>query len=157
MKGQARFVRLLEELQSTLAVIPPPIFVSPQSPVQSSIGAHFRHIIEFCEQLTIGYQDGIVSYDARNRSLELESSPEMAKQALSKVRNKYAGINEDRNLILSNDVGNCSTTFSRELQFLIDHVVHHFAIIAIACRLAKLEVPIHAGWASATLKDGRYK
>ena len=46
----------------------------------------------------------------------------------------------------------CASTGRRELQFLLSHSVHHYAIIAMICGQHEIEVPEGFGVAPSTLK-----
>ena len=45
-----------------------------------------------------------------------------------------------------------SSTVGRELQYLLDHTIHHYAIIAIILKAQSITVPEEFGVAPSTLK-----
>lgn len=99
-----------------------------------SLGKHVRHTLEFHQCLM---QDlNTISYDSRERNPVLESNPLSAIEQIDYLSGQLRFIEHDRALHLSVDYADTSTvvhsTLLRELAFLIEHTVHHFAIMRIA-------------------------
>lgn len=126
----------------------------------SGIGAHFRHVLDHYFSFLNGVGTGVVDYDARERGTEVERDLEAAKTAISMVKKRLQALRcdgdrrldvklssavEDPNMRTSSSVG-------RELQFLVSHTVHHYALIAIASRLQRILPPSDFGVAPSTLK-----
>lgn len=128
---------------------------------KSGIGRHFRHIIEHYYSL-LAEKNGFVDYDARERDLRLEndrkfmiSSMEEVSESLKtfsfndlemkiKVRSNE-GIGEDGSPL-------SESTIRRELQFLISHTVHHYALIGLILKTMGFEPSPEFGIAPSTLK-----
>ncbi len=103
----------------------------------SSIGGHSRHIIEFYDCLLQSIDTSIVNYDARQRDLQIEKNRDYAISIIEKIRNKYL-INNDLNKKIMLEakfseatIQNIPTSFQREEVYLIEHSIHHFALIRI--------------------------
>ena len=46
----------------------------------------------------------------------------------------------------------CDSSASRELEFLLSHTVHHYALIGVICQLAGQTLPKDFGMAPSTLR-----
>ena len=105
----------------------------------SSVGAHARHVIEFYQALFSilhANDKAELCYDQRPRNLLLETSKDAALQEISKIKVHLSAVptdNLDINLrsIVDPDAPMLSirTTLQRELFYLLDHTVHHMALI----------------------------
>ncbi len=128
---------------------------------KSGIGRHFRHIIEHYFSL-LDEQNGLVDYDARERNLRLENDREFMisnmqniSQSLRKIEasdlvkkvkvRSNEGIGEE-------DSPLSESTIRRELQFLISHTVHHYALIGLILKTMGFEPSPEFGVAPSTLK-----
>lgn len=106
----------------------------------SSIGMHVRHILEFYECLLQGLaSNSTVNYDNRKRNLNIETDIAFAIEILDSILLIINDIKEDQiiqvdfNLDLnSNQLHATSSSTSRELCYLIEHTIHHMAIIKMA-------------------------
>ncbi|MFY0697097.1 MAG: hypothetical protein JXR11_04545 [Balneola sp.] len=130
---------------------------------KSGIGRHFRHIVEHYISLINGYTEKI-NYDLRERDLKLETN---RKLMISELRNtidsiETFGLNSeliDKKIeVKSNEgIGEGESPWSvssirRELQFLVSHTVHHYALIGLILKTMDVEVPEDFGVAPSTLK-----
>ncbi|MEY4903467.1 MAG: hypothetical protein RLZZ292_1282 [Bacteroidota bacterium] len=103
----------------------------------SSIGGHARHIIEFYDCLLGSLETGIVNYDARQRDMQIEQNRDYAISIIKKIIYKYQiNNNLEKNIDLEAKFGehiirNIATSFQREEVYLIEHTIHHFALIRI--------------------------
>lgn len=96
---------------------------------ESSIGQHYRHIIEMFQCLIEGYDDSIVCYENRKRNSRLETDLEFAQYTIQSYICKIAL--QEKHLVFKSMLHNhdLPTTYYRELIYAIDHCVHHQAII----------------------------
>jgi hypothetical protein len=126
----------------------------------SSISQHTRHIIEFYTCLLSGAKNGIIDYDARQRSLLLETDLNYTFETLQNVIEGIENI-EDINLPLHlainygiDDQHFAETTFLRELVYLIEHSIHHYALIRIGIQenFHGIEIPKNFGVAYSTVQ-----
>ncbi len=102
----------------------------------SSLGQHTRHIVEFYQCLMEGIADGQINYDARERRLDIETNQYFALEILEKLSQKLATLTTDKSMILwalvaGEDTVALPTSLFRELNYLIEHTIHHLAIIKI--------------------------
>jgi hypothetical protein len=103
----------------------------------SSIGGHSRHIIEFYDCLLGGIETGVVNYDARQRDFQIEKNRDYAISIIKKLISKLQNINNVESEITleakfgEHTIKRIATSFQREEVYLIEHSIHHFALIRI--------------------------
>lgn len=130
----------------------------------SGVGKHIRHILDHYLSLLNGL-DGKIDYDARERDTRLE---EDRLYAIAKAREIVEGLTKlisqpekvnQAALVNSNEgehpAGNISwspSSIKRELQYLLSHTVHHYALIALILRIQGFQTPKEFGVAPSTLK-----
>jgi hypothetical protein len=103
----------------------------------SSIGSHTRHILEFFECFVDGCKSGTVNYDLRKRNLKIELD---LNYAIAKME-ELTSFMENEGLVKgiefvevkfgANNFQIVPTNETRELIYLIEHSIHHFALIRI--------------------------
>lgn len=128
----------------------------------SSLGQHLRHTLEHVEALLEGLSDHDINYDARKRDEQIEREPKVAAQHCHNIRKalQIAGETTPDDYMLSirassscdDRVESQASTFGRELQFLVSHTVHHFAIMAGICHELGIHTPDNFGIAPSTQK-----
>ena len=125
----------------------------------TSIGAHVRHMLEFYECLFNGTRSTMVDYCNRKRDMRLEEDLQVALARLQSLKGFIQDhTTSDADLKLHTEykgqVMVTITSLYRELVYLIEHNIHHFAILEIAIRTCypKVEVPANFGVAHATIK-----
>lgn len=126
----------------------------------SSIGQHCRHIIEFYTCLLNNLDSKSVNYDTRARDLTLETSPAYAITSVEKTIEllfQFTDLHTEIELIVEKDA--CSfekvcSNFHRELHYLLEHTIHHFALIKIGVlnENFKINLPYNFGVAPSTIK-----
>lgn len=126
----------------------------------SSIGQHTRHVVEFYQCLLAGKSDGIVDYDGRERNLLLENDLNFTIEALEKIENSVVSIkNPSETILLS--VNYCTynqyfikTNFLREMVYLVEHSIHHYALIRIGLQqnFSNITIPKNFGIAFSTIR-----
>lgn len=129
-----------------------------------SLGQHTRHIIEFYICLFNSLESGIVNYDSRERDLRIESDLEYATLQLNIIIEKFKTNFIDKNISLEFSLGMdnfslVNTTFHRELTYLMEHTIHHLAIINIAVNafFHKIILPSNFGVAYSTIQYNQSK
>lgn len=128
----------------------------------SSIGGHLRHNLDHYFSFLAGAPKGRIDYDARARDAALETDPAAGREAFRQI---IAGLEAlppevlDKPLEVKMDTNNeadevvwSHSTARRELQFLLSHSIHHYALIATMCRLLGRETPGGFGVAPSTLR-----
>ena len=125
----------------------------------STIGQHVRHITEFYLCALKSYENGIVDYDARERNILIEIDKDFAVETLKNIKYQLKTLKLDHNLILkskfgSNESLDISSSFFRELTYLIEHTIHHLAIIKIGLNevYPEIEIPKNFGVAHSTIR-----
>lgn len=106
---------------------------------RGGVGSQFRHCIDFYECLLRGLDAGDrVDYAARSRDRELETRREFAAERLEQLAGRLSALDPDalaRPLQVRSEQPVpgipewCGSTLHRELQFLVSHTVHHYALI----------------------------
>ena len=125
---------------------------------QNTIGKHVRHILEFYTCLLEGIENKSVDYDARKRNLDLENYTQKAIETSNFISEKLLNLNNKVELelfaTLPHDRVKLTTTIERELLYVLEHTIHHFAIIKIAVKneFPHIKVKDDFGVAYATLQ-----
>lgn len=123
----------------------------------SGPGPHFRHVIDFYRRLFEGLAGrdsaGVVDFDRRERDPRIESERGACRAAIEDVRARLAEIERvDAPLTVRCDqLPGAASTLGRELQALVSHTVHHYALIAIAARANGIDPGEEFGVAPSTL------
>jgi hypothetical protein len=106
-----------------------------------------------------GQETGIVNYDGRERNFQIENDKLFTLNILNDVINTLSVNKHDFPLILqtsfgSSDVLDIPSSFFRELTYLIEHTIHHLAIIKIGLNevYPEILIPHNFGVAHSTLK-----
>jgi uncharacterized damage-inducible protein DinB len=141
-----------------------------QEPVKEvfgrAIGAHVRHVLEFYECFFDGMRSGWIDYDARRRDRMVEQSRVFA---MHKMESYLAAFSTDGRLerasklrVRMEDAPDAvaadawlESSVPRELQVLLSHTTHHYALIAVGVRLLGYDVPARFGIAPSTLRHQR--
>ena len=126
----------------------------------SSVGDHARHVIEFYDCLLAGLETGEVNYDARQRDLQIAQNRDYALRIIEKIVEKLGNrTSSPRSLTLTARFGEeveccIPTSFEREEVYLIEHSIHHFALIRIGIQenWPEMEVISGFGFAHSTLQ-----
>ncbi len=126
----------------------------------SSIGQHVRHVIEFYQCLMSGIEHGVIDYDARQRNLELETSLAFSLDTLKAIIETIESLeNPSQPLLLAvsyqpDKQEFIDTTLIREMVYMIEHSIHHYALIRIGIQenFSELEIPKYFGVAYSTIQ-----
>ncbi len=125
----------------------------------SSVGGHFRHILEFYQELLANRSSGTFSYDRRQRDPLISSEVIVARTCVARNISLLNELSEDADLLVVSELPDNEltstqrTTLMRELAYLADHGVHHLAMVRIALqqRFPHISFPEHLGVAASTL------
>ena len=125
----------------------------------SSAGGHLRHIIEHYFSFFNGAHTGKIDYEARARDSLIETDPAYALAQLESVCDRLQRLTDAAVLhVRSESVQGkmepvwCTSSTLRELEFLLSHTVHHYALIGVICQLAGQSMPKNFGMAPSTLR-----
>ena len=133
----------------------------------SSIGQHFRHIVDFYGCLVRGAGEGRIDYAKRERDVQVETQPLHAAEVLAAFANKVLDMKEQLKIEVVADFSSdlnterpiVESTVGRELMYAYDHAVHHLAMIKMGLKAVspELEVDQRIGVAPSTLKHWEKK
>ncbi len=125
------------------------------------VGPHLRHCMEHYELFLEGVESGSVDFDQRQRREDPQNDP----RAMARwIRELIQGLeNVDPNVLskplrVKMDCGSeiadpwSGSSVLRELQFLISHTVHHFALVRMILLDQGVDVGADFGVAPSTLK-----
>ncbi len=134
----------------------------PHAPAYAShAGAHLRHVIEHYEALLLRPLGEPLAYDNRPRDRELERCTLRARARLLRLQQRLQGWTRatldtpvrvlSRGGVLGEFEFATVSSLGRELMFLANHAVHHFALLQVVCREQGLAMGSRFGKAPATL------
>lgn len=129
----------------------------------SGIGGHLRHCIDHYTNFLAGLPAGRIDYDARLRDPRIEKDRAFAGEKLREIMRSLETLRtqgRDAELAVKMDCGDDSdeaswwstSTLRRELQFLISHTVHHYALIGLILKFQGKETGPDFGIAPSTLR-----
>ncbi len=129
-------IELLDQIQNSQYKKPLPLFSG------SSLGQHFRHILDFYNCLFQGINNNLIDYALRERKASVESDTEVAKSAIVWIQKQLRFVDTTSEILVVTDF-NCNhdcnkvkvkSTIGRELMFAFDHTIHHLAMIKIGLK-----------------------
>ena len=130
----------------------------------ASVGEHLRHALDLYRVFLDGVADGRVDYELRERDPCIEQDPAVGVACAREVLRGLAALDDgDAELQVRSDSVALDgeeqpfarSTVERELQFLMSHAIHHFALIAANLRLQGHEPAAGFGIAPSTLRHLR--
>lgn len=131
------------------------------SPLGASVGAHFRHVIDFYGCFLRGVPSATIDYDFRDRDPDVENNRDVCKQAVLRILERLRALDlpEGAPMMVRAEATTpplyASSSAARELQFLTAHTVHHFALISYILTERGKAVPRGFGVAPSTLEHLR--
>ena len=149
-------IELIEQVGDALYANARPPFM------ESGVGGHFRHCIDFYDRFLSSFQTGRINYVLRQRNPLLETSRRLAVSEIESVIERLRRLSPDdlrsRVQVIAEDLSGplganawSHSSVTRELQSLLGHTVHHYAMIALALRLQGFEPAAEFGVAPSTL------
>jgi len=133
-----------------------------EGPWGSSIGAHYRHVLDHFLCLIEGLWDFQINYDRRSRDHDIETSIEVARSTTQDLFRALAAVSDEvlcRHCTVIYSVRyddstaqNVPSVVGRELMFCVGHAIHHYAIMKLLCSLRAVRLPHEFGIAPSTLK-----
>jgi uncharacterized damage-inducible protein DinB len=159
----AKNIAILKQGIDSLAAMDDHIYTNDRLlPGTDSIGAHTRHCLEFYQCFLTGLEAGMIDYDQRKRDIRVQQERLFAAEQLKATIEQLARLAErdiQKHLLVKTDQRNESdddiiwsrSSLQRELQFLLSHTIHHYAIIAMLLRLQGCEPGEEFGVAPSTL------
>ena len=126
----------------------------------SGLGAHFRHVLDHYRSYLDGMDDGLIDYDNRERNTLEETDLKVAIKSMQEIVARLdsakvdfaAPVKVKVRASVEGETEHSASSLGRELQFLVSHTVHHYALIAIASRMQGIFPNESFGVAPSTLK-----
>ncbi|HEY7543762.1 MAG TPA: DinB family protein, partial [Blastocatellia bacterium] len=132
---------------------------------KSTVGVHFRHCIDFYSCFAAGIDAGRINYDLRERNSAVETNRRAAIEKIESIIEALRGLSaEDAGRevqVITEDSSDgraldwSRSSMKRELQFLLSHTIHHYAIVAASLRQRGIEPGEEFGVAPSTLRHWR--
>jgi uncharacterized damage-inducible protein DinB len=151
---------LLEQLRDVLTLMPVEVYrARPAARVSGSVGAHVRHTLDHVSSLLVALEGGELQYDHRARGTLLEVEPSTAVSEIERLLFRLdlisAGSAERAvtfpTLITPERPATLvRSTLARELAFVIQHTIHHCALIALLLEWQGVRTPYGFGLAAST-------
>jgi uncharacterized damage-inducible protein DinB len=157
-------VSVLDQGIALLGTLDDASYVRPEPRIASSgVGTHFRHLLDHYDRFLDGIDTGHVDYDARPRDRQTELRRLRAIARLELVRTALLALDPaltgrrltvrlDAADVDHGDAPHSGSTADRELQSLLSHTVHHYALIAATLRLMGHDPGRTFGVAPSTLR-----
>jgi uncharacterized damage-inducible protein DinB len=134
-------------------------------PVRSGVGVHLRHCVDFYECFLRGVKNGSVNYNERERETLVERDRLFAVTKLQIIISELESLQIEEggeHLLVCVENGEegepsswCRSSIKRELQFLLSHTTHHYALMGLMLKLMGHEVSEKFGTTPSTLKHWR--
>lgn len=131
----------------------------------NAAGSHFRHCIDFYNCFLEAIETGRIDYDLRPRSNAVERDRGLAVAEIGKIIEgigmlSLADGQKEVQVVLEGSITGAASAWSRssvmrELQSLLSHTIHHYALIALSLRLQGIEPGKEFGVAPSTLEYWR--
>lgn len=126
---------------------------------KAGVGNHFRHCIDFYSRFAAGIQSGRINYDLRERNAVVETCRLAAIEKIEAIIERLRSLAPEDGAreveVISESSGDADwsrSSIKRELQFLLSHTIHHYAIIAVSLRMRGIEPDEEFGVALSTLR-----
>lgn len=123
-----------------------------------SLGGHVRHVVDHVMAL-LSAESETMTYDNRCRGTDVEYQVSSGLDAIRIAQEQLRAIQfaSDRPLRVDAVVGlpsqsvAMSSSWGRELLFVLSHTIHHNAIVGVLARQMAIATPCHLGVAPSTL------
>ena len=157
----AALERALEDIAAVVAALSPEGYrARPMPNASGSIGEHVRHCLDHVSALVSADPSCGLSYDRRDRGTVVETDPTRALRCIQLLRIKVAVGRWSTRLdepigvrsAMSRGGGGVTamSTLARELAFVLNHTIHHQAMIGLLASLHGVDVPEGFGYAPST-------
>lgn len=108
----------------------------------STLGQHFRHILDFYNCVVKASKEGRLDYCYRDRDKGIEEFTNHALKGFQTLANELKSLEDDMPLEIVTDFhvdneverAKVKSSVGRELMYAYDHAVHHLAIIKIGIK-----------------------
>jgi hypothetical protein len=146
----AENVRYLRQGIELIGELDDRLWSGPGGTPGQGVGAQFRHCIDFYSCFLGGLSESVIDYNRRDRDRRVEVERDVAIERIEAIAGRLSEIGGER----AGDVvevsleavrpdapeSRCRSSVMRELQFLLSHTVHHYALIVTMLKLQGFEV-----------------
>jgi len=149
----------LRTLRGTVQDLPAEVFCAKVSQTSGSVGEHVRHALDHARAvLALGGGDEL-TYEARLRGTAVETDPATAAREIARIcggLDRLDDVPPDRPILLHivTEAGRrpsaVTTTLGREIAYVIQHTIHHCALIAVLLERCGVAMPARFGYAPST-------
>lgn len=149
----------LENLRDVIGRLTPELYRASPSSVSGSIGAHVRHCLDHVRVLVSHRAGAAMTYDSRLRGTGVETDTREAAIEIEHLCASLAHVTPARlaeRIVLRSQTdrdgtaAHVDTTLGRELAFVVQHTIHHAAIINVLLDAAGCATPAGFGYAPST-------
>lgn len=160
--GAAALTALLGQLGDVLAGLDPAVYTArPAAAVSGSVGEHVRHLLDHVAAFVDAVPGATLCYDHRERGTSVERDPMQALAAIARLQHRLLSAGPDdlrvpvpievvTRLTAAGDSVAAWSTSTRELAFVINHTIHHQALVAVLLAWQGVRVPPRFGVAPST-------
>jgi uncharacterized damage-inducible protein DinB len=134
----------------------------PDGGVSGSVGAHVRHCLDHVRAVVDAANRGrLLSYDGRERDTALEQNRPLGILALRQHADRLDALVDcpaDQPMRLEAHVDctrgavEVTSSLGRELVFVLQHTIHHQAIVALLLAARGIAIPPRFGYAPSTVR-----
>jgi hypothetical protein len=130
---------------------------------EGTLGGHVRHNLDHYLNFLDGFSLGRIDYEARKREKLIEDSSAYAIEVIEGIVHQLEGIAEggtDKTIMVKMESDGESVRWAessalRELEFLLSHTIHHYALLSVMVRLSGIDLDPDFGVAPSTLRFRR--
>ena len=120
------------------------------------VASHVRHCLDSYTSFLQGLESGLIDYDRRARDMRIERDRHYAQTRIAATMAALQGLMPDLSATVlqarQDSLHWAVTSLERELQFLLSHTVHHYALVALMLRAQGIEPGQEFGVAPSTLE-----
>lgn len=140
------------------------VYTHAQPPLYTSAtGAHFRHALDHYINFLAGFERDRIDYQSRERSPMVEQDRLYAIRQFKETEQRLEELDhatEKREILVKLETGGSEngdavwarSTLGRELDFLLSHTIHHYALISFILRHQGIDPGPEFGVAPSTLR-----
>lgn len=148
----------LRALGTIVEDLPPDVFGTRVSQSSGTVGEHVRHALDHARALLVLNESDDLTYDARLRGTAVETRADVAATEIERVCDELDDLGgaPDRPIRLhliaeaGRSPSQLMSTLGREVAFVIQHTIHHCALIALLLERRGIGTPARFGYAPST-------
>jgi hypothetical protein len=155
-------VYVLNQARELLRKLDDHVYGAPAFGPRSAVGVHLRHAFDFYTLFFVGLAGGKIDYDRRARDKRVEQDRQLALDRCDELiaqLHALEAVDLDTPLLVKVDIGDdpgdddcyAQSSLRRELQSLIGHTIHHYALITYLLKAQGIDPDPAFGVAPSTL------